>query len=383
MCVGAAFEEFAAEQRNNCLKGVQWSPDGLCLLTASEDCQLRLFEPPTELPEDEPPGVHASDSRSAPAEMRSVLQVRESGTIYDYAWYPYMDSNNPASCCFISSSREQPIHLWDAYTGACRASYIPYNHLDEVIAAQSVAFDPSGQRIFCGFERAIRIFDLTRPGRDCEMLATSATRRSRKGQRGIISCFAFAPDVPGLYAAGSYSGTIGVYSEGSADGLIVELSAHTGGVTQCAFSHDGRLLYSAARRDGAIRCWDVRMSCRVLATYERACPTNQHVGFELRGAQSEGLLSASQDGRVLIFDTNAPDRPPTTLLTFADATNAVAAHPQLPLLAVAVGERRFPLSEEECANGEDPYVNGLSVWRLPQVRQQEHHEQEDVHEEAT
>ena len=31
---------------NNCVKGVKWSPDGLCLLTASEDRQLRLFELP-------------------------------------------------------------------------------------------------------------------------------------------------------------------------------------------------------------------------------------------------------------------------------------------------------------------------------------------------
>ena len=34
----AAFDEFrTALPTNNCLQGVKWSPDGSCLLTASED----------------------------------------------------------------------------------------------------------------------------------------------------------------------------------------------------------------------------------------------------------------------------------------------------------------------------------------------------------
>ena len=102
-------------------------------------------------------------------------------------------------------------------------------------------------------------------GRDCEVRQTCASRKSKEGQRGIISCFAFAPDYSGLFAAGSYAGTTGLYVEGQ-PGLICELGSHGGGVTQLSFSHDGKLLYAAARRDDEIRCWDVRMSCRVLAT---------------------------------------------------------------------------------------------------------------------
>ena len=46
-CVGGALVPFR-EPRNNNIRSVKWSPDGLCLLTASEDKNLRLFELPDE-----------------------------------------------------------------------------------------------------------------------------------------------------------------------------------------------------------------------------------------------------------------------------------------------------------------------------------------------
>jgi hypothetical protein len=47
----------------------------------------------------------------------SILQAKEGASIYDFQWYPYMNSNDTGTCIFISSSKDQPIHMWDAYTG--------------------------------------------------------------------------------------------------------------------------------------------------------------------------------------------------------------------------------------------------------------------------
>ena len=240
-CACGAYEEFASTP-NNCLKGLKWSPDGTCLLTASEDKYLRIFELPSELHSS---ATAAAETGAPPTttELKSAVCTREGDSIYDYAWYPAMHSAEPATCCFLSACRDHPLHLWDAYTGGCRASYVAHNHMDEVIGAYSAAFEPTGQRIYCGFDRAVRIFDASRPGRQCELRPTCATKKSRDVQRGIISCFAFAPDYSGLYAAGSYAGTTGLYTEGSPD-LIVQLGEHTGGITQVTSSYFLLLLLS-------------------------------------------------------------------------------------------------------------------------------------------
>lgn len=61
----------------------------------------------------------------------------------------------------------------------------------------------------------IRVFDVAQPGRSFEARPTCKTRKSKAGQRGIISTLAFSPETSGggLFAAGSYAKTICLYSE--------------------------------------------------------------------------------------------------------------------------------------------------------------------------
>lgn len=75
-----------------------------------------------------------------------------------------------------------------------RATYRAYDHLDELSAANSVAFNATGDKIFVGFDRIIRFFDITQPSRDFASRPLSKTRKSRRGQRGIISTIHFNPD---------------------------------------------------------------------------------------------------------------------------------------------------------------------------------------------
>ena len=92
-----AFEEFDEEKvTNNCLKGIKWSPDGSCLLTATEDQLLRVFELPSELGSQQ-------DGDSSASELRSALTAREGDSIYDYCWYPLMNSADALTCCFAST----------------------------------------------------------------------------------------------------------------------------------------------------------------------------------------------------------------------------------------------------------------------------------------
>jgi hypothetical protein len=68
------------------------------------------------------------------------------------------------------------------HSGELRCTYRAYDDADEVTAAYSLAFDPGGSRLYCGFNRSIRAFDVARPGRDYETITTH--RKKQEGQPG-------------------------------------------------------------------------------------------------------------------------------------------------------------------------------------------------------
>ncbi|RLV63371.1 hypothetical protein DV515_00018337 [Chloebia gouldiae] len=178
------------------------APDGSCVLTCSNDNALRIFDlplPPATPPGGAPPpagvtqghweslGVSRghSGSRGHWGHWGSLglqvpaVQVAEGDTIYDFTWYPLMDSSDPPSCLVAASSRDSPVHLWDAFDGSLRGSFRAHNHLDEPVAPHSLAFSPDGSRLLGGFEGAVREFPTQRPGR-------SGLERSLRGEgRGL------------------------------------------------------------------------------------------------------------------------------------------------------------------------------------------------------
>ncbi|EMP25221.1 DNA-directed RNA polymerase II subunit RPB1 [Chelonia mydas] len=172
-----------------------------------------------------------------------VLRMAEGDTVYDYCWFPLMSSADPPTCFFASSSRDNPVHVWDAFHGDLRATFRSYNHLDELTAAHSLCFTPDGSQLFCGFDKTVRVFDTERPGRVCESRPTFV---KKQGQSGIISCIAFSPLQP-LYACASYSRTVGLYSRAEGAPLAM-LQGHQGGVTHALFAPDGTRLYTGGRK---------------------------------------------------------------------------------------------------------------------------------------
>lgn len=76
----------------------------------------------------------------------------------------------------------QPIKLWDACSGQLRASYRAYDDADEITAAASVTFSPDGSKLLAGYNKALRAFDVARPGRECRKIATY-----RKRQEGSMA----------------------------------------------------------------------------------------------------------------------------------------------------------------------------------------------------
>nr|XP_020498433.1 telomerase Cajal body protein 1 [Labrus bergylta] len=354
----------------NYLKGCKWAPDGSCILTNSADNVLRVYNLPPE--------IYSYNWDLLP-EMSPVLRMAEGDTIYDYCWYPKMNSLDPDTCFLASSSRDNPVHVWDAFYGEVRASFRPYNHLDELTAAHSLCFSPDGSQLYCGFDKTVRVFYTDRPGRDCEERPTIV---KKQGQSGIISCFGFSP-CQSVYACGSYSRCAGLYS--CQDGTLLALlpTRHHGGLTHLLFSPDGNYLYTGGRKDPEILCWDLREPGKVVFSLKRNVATNQRIYLDL-DSSGRYLLSGDTEGVVSVWDTHTapPDgneellQPQLRFKAHWDCTNGISVHPFMPLLATSSGQRQFPWpgdSEGDSASdgeGEEAVMspqeirqdNTLSLW---------------------
>ena len=69
-------------------QGCQFSPDGLCILTA-ESHELVLYNVET----------------SGGNDWKAALRCPTGDAVRDYAFYPHMDSRDAATCCFLGTSR--------------------------------------------------------------------------------------------------------------------------------------------------------------------------------------------------------------------------------------------------------------------------------------
>ncbi|KAI9202096.1 WD40-repeat-containing domain protein [Polychytrium aggregatum] len=303
---------------------------------------------------------------SADPPILPVLSVREAECIYDCCWYPMMQSTDPSTCCFLSSSKDHPVRLWDAYTGELRATYCLYDHLDQITAPVSVAFSPDGTKIYCGLDSLIEIFDIHCPGRDSVKRPTTKPRRSREGQKGILSCISFCPDMSNLYAAGSFSGSIGFYDGNDNDRPLLLLKDSSHGITQVSFSPDGNYLYSASRSSTSILCWDIRNTEKVLYRISRNAQTSQRIGFSIDPGSSH-LSTGDKEGRILTYKLGEAE--PILVgsdKVHSDTVSAAAHHPYLPLLASSTGHRHYRIqSEVDPEHVPPPAANYVDIWRTP------------------
>ncbi|CAM8890673.1 unnamed protein product [Rhodiola kirilowii] len=346
------YQQFrTASNPNNFFKGVKWSPDGTRFLTSSEDNTLRSFTLPDY--------GYVCSSEETEDSFAADLVLKEGESVYDYCWYPYMSASDPATCVFATTTRDHPIHLWDASSGQLRCTYRAYDNMDEITAAVSMAFNPAGTKIYAGYNKCLRVFDLHRPGRDSKQHST--LQRDKEGQSGIISSIAFSPSCTGMFATGSYSQTTGLYREDNME-LLYVLHGQEGGVTHVQFSKDGNYLYSGGRKDPYILCWDIRKTVEtVFKLYRSTEHTNQRILFDI-DPSGRHLGTGGEDGVVHIYDLQTGQWV-SSFQAALDTVNGFAFHPYFPIAVTSSGQRRFQTFDD---NEDDVNLTGeencASVW---------------------
>ncbi|KAF8064428.1 WD40-repeat-containing domain protein [Lyophyllum atratum] len=344
----------------NFVRTAKWCPDGSQFLAQCENRTFQFFDTPTIAPQNVP------EPSETPTTGSATRVFPQPSPILDFTWYPTASPLDPASFCFLASVRECPVKLLDASDGRLRASYRIVDHRERQIAPHSMAFNLSAERLYCGFEDAVEVFDVVRPGEGTR-LPTTLSKKSKDGLKGIISALAFVPSQGSdMYAAGSLTPTtsnIAIFSETQgAEPLMFVSGGPPAGVTQIHFNPARpHIMYAAYRRHGDIYSWDIRANVsEPIQVYKCTDPygrTSQKLRFDI-DLSGRWLGSGDQNGRVSMFDLRGTDAMDVAedyvwentedvdlTLEFdahGDAIGSVAFHPLQPILLSTSGSRNFP-----------------------------------------
>lgn len=328
-------------------KQVKWSPDGSCLLSINE---AKIAT------------THHIDLERNTCQSKCKISTAES--INDACWYPWMRLDQPATSCYILVAKDRPVQLFDANTGHVRASYKALNHLDELDACVSSCFSPDGTRLFASAQERIYCWDSTNPGKASMTISTSANRRSKTGQKGLLSCIVPRWDQTGLVAVGSFNGSLGLYdfsaSDHASNGPLMLMKGSPKGITQVAFDMDGWSVWVARRHSEFIECWDLRTGLQDTSRSvgPRAGNTNQRLYFSI---SANNLLATGNalDGSVIL----RPLSDDASIRSFKASEDIVCGIGWAPgrdgILATASGQRRLGV-DVDCS----PVENSIKIWQV-------------------
>jgi len=198
------------------VRGCAWSPDGLRIVSASDDQTLRIW-----------------DAKSGAC--LATLSGHESHVL-GCAWSPDL-------LRIVSASGDNTLRIWDAKSGACLATLS--GHQDSVLGC---AWSPDGLRIVSASEdNMLRIWDAK----------SGACLATLSGHNSAVSGCAWSPDGLRIVSA-SADKTLRIW-DAKSGACLATLSGHNSAVSGCAWSPDGLRVVSASA-DKTLRIWDANSS---------------------------------------------------------------------------------------------------------------------------
>ncbi|GBP69078.1 Telomerase Cajal body protein 1 [Eumeta japonica] len=318
--------EYSKDTVQPYLRGSKWSPDGTCCLAVVNNDGVHVLELPRDLYDGDLRGDRPIDI------LNSVIHVKEAGLIYDFCWFPGMNSSYPETCSWLTTRQNGPVQMWDAFDGSLRCTYRGYNAVDEMEPALTVTFSHDGTKIIAGYKKFLRTFETDRPGRDF----------SEHSVKYPASCFAINNEI---LAVGSWNSSISLYN-----------MSEMGGVTHMKFTTDGLHLVSGARKDDKLLVWDIRYCTTPINILQRVVRTNQRIYFDISPC-GKYLVTGNTDGSLKVWDSEyydwksgiekIKDDPKLCddgsfrFPLHYDCCNSVSIHPCRPILATGSGQYHF------------------------------------------
>jgi WD40 repeat protein len=316
------------EQRFSPLRGhgdkvrsAAFSPDGLRIVTASDDRTARIWNARTGRAIGSPLEGHAKQVNSA--------------------------AFSPDGTRIVTASDDQTARIWDATTGrALQELKGPAGHTK---AVRSAAFSPDGARVVTASDdRTARIWD-------------AATGRPigspLEGHNNRVNSAAFSPDGTRIVTA-AWDRHVRIWDAQSGK-LLRDIAAHSRDVNAAVFSPDGTRIASVSD-DGTARAWDA-------ATGEAVGGIGAQADNELKGHADwvlsvafspvgRLLVTASRDRTARIW-TPDPDQPPIVIKGHSQAVTSAAFSPD--------GTRIVTASEDGTARVWDAKDGQRIQWDVP------------------
>ncbi|KAM0788492.1 hypothetical protein ACM66B_001624 [Microbotryomycetes sp. NB124-2] len=328
-------------------------PDGSCALVLAEDRSLSLFRM-----HDTPPSPNRDpEPRENQIEWQPEWTFRPPDSILSFEWFPGASSTNLVYFAFVVAIKDHPVQLLDGSDCRVRASYPIEDHQERFVAPHAMTFSDDGSLLYCGFENAIEVFQVGQPGAAGQRIHTSPSRASRQGQKGIISSLAFRPDNSGLLAAGSLSGTVGLYDTTRDNTLIKLIKVPRGkGVTMVHFHPKAHLLFVASRQSEGITVIDLRNFLKPLIQLKRRAPrTNQKFDFDV-DPSGIWLVTGDKSGQLNCFSAEYDPANSSPLQQFRLSREPLGAATFVPgssLLVTCSGTRHFQRDDNEFESSEE------------------------------
>ncbi|MBW0483237.1 hypothetical protein O181_022952 [Austropuccinia psidii MF-1] len=333
----ATADTLASSLPRNLLRTAKWSSDGSTILTEAEDRTIRLFHSPCVPAE----GDECAEDKCS---WNPVRQFPMADALLSTCWFPYSSLHDPSRYCFVAAVKDHPIQLLDASDGRIRASYPIVDHTERVVAPHSMLFSSDGSTLYAGFDSAIEKFDVSRAGQDGERYKTLSSRKSKDGQKGIISALALDPSRQGLLGAATFSGQIALHDIQSNElrPEIVFHSGEPGGITQIKFHpYNNQVLFSASRKSNKILCWDLRYASTTFHSFYRPGRTNQKISFDI-DCPGVNLVTGGTDGKVRLYRLDDLSESGHVFQVHIDTVGSAAFSPTSWSIVTCAGSRRIP-----------------------------------------
>ncbi len=200
------------------LNSVAFSPDGVHIVSGSDDHTLRLWNANTGHPVGSPIIGHGAN-------------------VYSVAFSP--DGKR-----IVSGSDDKTLRLWDAETG----KPIGEPFIGHTEGVYSVAFSPDGKRIVSGsHDSTLRLWDAN-TGKPIGLPLI--------GHEADVNCVAFSIDGNRI-VSGSNDNTLRLWDSNTGKPIGKPLTGHTDSIMGAAFSPDGASIVSGSS-DYSLRLWDAK-----------------------------------------------------------------------------------------------------------------------------